>query len=185
MTIPLIILAVLATVAGFLGMPAAFGQPHFLSGWLDPVFSTAKHLAGAHGGHGEGGVGLEWALMGVATAGALTMMAVGYVMYKGPVYPLADKLRTGVTRPLYTLMLNKYYVDEIYTFLFVYPGQALAWLLWKFDQYVVDGVVNGVAKIAGGAGLLVNRLQTGFLRNYALAMVLGVILLLAILVGLP
>ncbi len=181
---PKSILAVASLFGGLLGLPAALSHTHVLSNWLAPVFETAHHLSGAHhADHSAAAIALEWKLMGIATVGALTFMGIGWFLYKGPDYPIPDQLRTGPTAPLHKLLLNKYYVDEIYTFLFVYPGHALAWLLWKFDQYVVDGVVNGVAKVAGAAGLVVNRLNTGFLRNYALAIVVGAILLLAWLVG--
>lgn len=77
-------------------------------------------------------------------------------------------------------MFNKYYVDEIYTWLIVEPGKWFSALfLWKFfDAGIIDGIVNGVAYVVNGVGALARRFQTGVVLNYALFFVLGVILIL-------
>jgi NADH-quinone oxidoreductase subunit L len=85
--------------------------------------------------------------------------------------------RIGVaTNPLHALVLNKYYVDEIYDALFVRPIGAVArWSARVFDAEVIDGVVNGVGAMVGGWARGLRHLQTGFVMNYALGMLLGAV----------
>ncbi len=78
----------------------------------------------------------------------------------------------------YTL-LNKYWVDEAYNFWFVKLGKQLSYWLWQtFDVGVVDGVVNGVGKLTNGGGQIVRRFQNGYVRSYAFSMVIGILLVL-------
>jgi NADH-quinone oxidoreductase subunit L len=94
--------------------------------------------------------------------------------------------RFGVTekwklqwKPLYQFSLNKWFVDEFYHRIVVVPGTAVAFACWKFfDLRIVDGIVNGTAWVTGVAGHLLRPLQTGFVRNYALYLLLGVVILL-------
>jgi len=82
---------------------------------------------------------------------------------------------------LYKLIFNKYYVDEIYEFVFVNGCKGLGTLLWqKFDVLVVDGIVNGVAKVVEILGETVRKLQTGYVQNYAVGILLGIVVILGI-----
>jgi NADH-quinone oxidoreductase subunit L len=82
-------------------------------------------------------------------------------------------------RPLYQLSFNKWYFDEIYHTSIVIPGTALAYACWRFfDVKVVDGIVNGMAWVVGLLGQLARPLQTGFVRNYALYVLLGAVILM-------
>ncbi|MBN2081124.1 NADH-quinone oxidoreductase subunit L [bacterium] len=81
--------------------------------------------------------------------------------------------------PAYQFSLNKWFFDELYHRVIVVPGTAVAYACWRFfDLRIVDGIVNGTAWIVGVTGHLVRPLQTGFVRNYALYLLLGVVILL-------
>jgi len=93
-------------------------------------------------------------------------------------YGATEKWKAG-WKPLYQFSLNKWFVDEFYHRVIVVPGTAVAFACWKFfDLRIVDGIVNGCAWIVGVAGHLARPLQTGFVRNYALYLLLGVVILL-------
>jgi NADH-quinone oxidoreductase subunit L len=119
-------------------------------------------------------------LAAVSVLAGLIGLATAWAMYgRQPVR--ADDI--GVARgPLHRLVLNKYYVDEIYNALFVRPLFALcAWCARVFDLGVIDGAVNGVGRavVAWARGL--RRVQTGFVMNYALTMLLGAVAMAAFL----
>ena len=83
-------------------------------------------------------------------------------------------------RPLYLFLLNKWYFDEIYDFLFVRPAQAIGRFLWKKgDTAVIDGTINGVAMgIIPFFTRLAGRFQSGYIFTYAFAMVIGIVVLI-------
>jgi len=87
---------------------------------------------------------------------------------------LADLLRGP-----YRWLTNKWYIDELYQALIAHPGARLASFLAAFDLGVIDGAVNGVAKLARGTGGLFSRLQTGYVRSYAVTFVVGAFAVLA------
>jgi NADH-quinone oxidoreductase subunit L len=77
---------------------------------------------------------------------------------------------------IYKLLLNKYYIDELYDALFVNPVKKGSVLLWKYvDAKMIDGSVNGIARLVGWFGGVVRYLQTGYVRNYAFYIVVGCI----------
>ena len=94
-----------------------------------------------------------------------------------------DASRIGVPRnALYRIVLNKYYVDEIYDALFVQPiYRASLWCARVFDLKVIDALVNGVGSAIVGWALGLRRIQTGFVMNYALGMLLGAVAVVAFL----
>lgn len=147
MTFPLIVLAVGSVLAGWLGVPkiwTAFGE-HFrlFEAWLAPVFISA-HIEAAH--EGQHDPSIEWILMGVSVAIALIGISIArYFYHHKPEIP--DSLEKGL-RPLHGILLNKWYVDEVYDFLFV-NGLAKGGgrLFGAFDRNIVDGGVNGAGSI--------------------------------------
>ncbi len=170
MTLPLLVLALLAIVGGFLGLPIIKGA-HVLSNFLHPVFDF-------HGApeHPHPSLGLELVLMafsvGVAVMGILTAR---YYYFTKP--EAAEKMakREGFVKTIYTTMQNKYYVDELYDAIIVKPS---VWIsrnfLWKvFDVKVVDGFVNGMAELVMSFGSIIRLAHTGMTRRYAMAMVAG------------
>jgi NADH-quinone oxidoreductase subunit L len=167
MTVPLGILAVLAAGAGAWGLPGAQGSA--IGRFLGPV------LAGGHGAAAHHG--LAWGLMAASVLAALAGLAVAWRLYAGGG---ADLANVGVPRSaLHRLLLHKYYVDELYDRLFVRPLVALShWAAGPVDQGVIDGAVNGIATLAGRLASTLRRYQTGFVMNYALSMLVGVVALL-------
>ena len=121
--------------------------------------------------------GMELLFMILSLAIAGLGIYIAYVMYmRSPELPekIASRFRT-----LYKLLLNKYYMDEIYGFLFVKPFLAISTFFWLiFDNRIVDGTVNGVAYLAISGGRIIRRVQTGYVQNYALSIVLGFILII-------
>jgi NADH-quinone oxidoreductase subunit L len=170
MTWPLIILALLALAGGVLGLPAVVGVNHALAGWLGPVF-------GAESG-GEMAAGLEWGLLGVSSVVALAGIGLAYWFYvANPDVPASLAVRF---KTIFKALVNKYYVDELYDALFVHPGQALArFLAETIDKATIDGIIDGSARWIGRGGAALGRLQSGYTPQYALAMFLGAIVLVA------
>ena len=112
---------------------------------------------------------------------ALAGIFIAYKFYiKQPELP--DRLTSGRFNPTYRLVLDKYRIDELYDFLFVRP---ILWMcdkvMWKVvDIRVIDGAVNGVADLAKGLGSRAQRLQTGYVQNYAWMILIGFVLILYI-----
>jgi NADH-quinone oxidoreductase subunit L len=97
----------------------------------------------------------------------------------------SDRLRRLCQRHawLYNLLVNKYHVDEIYMAVIVNPLKQLGVFMSEvIDQQVIDGAVNGVASLLGQGGEGTRRLQTGYVRNYALGIILGVVAVIGYLV---
>ena len=96
------------------------------------------------------------------------------------VNPEMPKKLAEIQRPLYLFLLNKWYFDEIYDFIFVRPAQAIGRFLWKRgDGNVIDGSINGVAMgIIPFFTRLAGRAQSGYIFTYAFAMVIGIAVLI-------
>jgi NADH-quinone oxidoreductase subunit L len=174
MIVPLVVLAVLALLGGYMGLP------HFLGGsavesFLSPVFEEGAHHAAEAGAHAAN-IGLEVIFLGISVMVAVAGIGLAYFMYVvRPTVPV--NLARGLS-PLYTLLSNKYYVDELYMAVVVNPLKGLAgWLAWIFDARGIDGLVNGIAAFFGWSGQTTRKVQTGSVRNYALSILLGVVVL--------
>ncbi|MFI5105425.1 MAG: NADH-quinone oxidoreductase subunit L, partial [Terriglobales bacterium] len=139
---PLVILAVLSTIGGWFALPAFFHGPDYFSNFLTPIFGGRESVEAASEVAAHQ---LELILAGVAVASALIGLGVAYWLYrKKP--GKADELAKSM-KPVYTTLLNKYYVDELYAAVVVRP---LVWIstnvLWKTaDVAGIDGAVNGIA----------------------------------------
>jgi NADH-quinone oxidoreductase subunit L len=118
---------------------------------------------------------VEWSPLLVGLAG----IALAYLMYiKNQEIPA--QLATQF-KPIYELLLNKWYVDEIYNVIFVRPTMWLARTLWQVgDATIIDGVPNGLAELTGDGSRQVVKIQTGSLAVYAFVMLIGVVLLVGI-----
>ncbi|HQR15634.1 MAG TPA: NADH-quinone oxidoreductase subunit L [Nitrospira sp.] len=162
MTAPLMVLAVLSIVAGYLGIPA----------FLEPVF----HSEGA-GAHHEGSAALG--IMALATLMGLTGIGAAYYLYVlNPGLP--DRLAQQ-WRAAYELSLHKWYIDEAYDRSFVRPTLSAAQGLWKHvDVAIIDGAVNGVARAVAWGGWLIRLTQSGQTQHYALGMTLGAVVILTV-----
>ena len=174
MRMPLILLALLALLGGFLGFPPEHGSLHRL---LTPVFATAEHLRGGPHHFGVGDVVLMLISLAVAIAGWRLAHRV-YVQE-----PQLEAQWIQRWQGYYTLLANKYYVDEAYAKLIVRPLYALSEsLLWRvFDVGVIDRLVNTVARFVSLDSQLLSYVQTGYVRTYALTLVVGALVMLFVL----
>jgi NADH-quinone oxidoreductase subunit L len=176
MLVPLMILAVLSIIGGWLAAPAMLGTgPDYFTKFLQPVFGGPE----AAGPEGEVRV-LELTLAGIAVITALIGVTVAFWLYlKRP--GKADSLAKSM-RGVYTSLLNKYYVDEIYAAMIVKP---LLWIstnvLWKAaDVAGIDGAVNGIASGTTALGDGVRHTQSGNTRSYAVWVVVGALVVMAV-----
>ncbi len=179
MTIPLMILAVLSVVGGYVGIPPVLGGSNRFERFLEPVFEKGAEIVPE--AHVQFSHGLEVGLMVLAVAIAVAGIYIAYVLYlRKPELPEKVVERFPA---LYDVVYNKYYVDEIYHAIVVYPIYRFSIFLWEiFDVLVVDGIVNGVGKVLLGSGQAVRRLQTGIVQNYALSLLLGAVILIGYLI---
>lgn len=161
MILPLVVLAVLSTIGGFMGIP----HMSWLEHWLHPVLAHAPELR--EGVHHE----TEWLLMGVSVVVALVGMVSAFVLYSN--LPLVESLRKRMAT-LYKVLSNKWYVDEFYDFLIVKPIQAFSQFLWKFfDVKVIDRIVLGIGSFTNQSGAMARESQTGSTQLYAFLMIVG------------
>jgi NADH-quinone oxidoreductase subunit L len=175
---PLVVLAILSVIGGWFALPAFFQRPDYFATFLAPVFGGAHEAVNATAEATT--PNLELILAGVAVVAALIGLAVAYWLYRKS-SEKAESLAKSM-KPAYTLLLNKYYVDELYAFLFVRP---LLWLstnaFWKAaDVAGIDGTVNGIAHGTTAIGDGVRHSQSGNTRSYAVWVVVGAIVVLAV-----
>ncbi len=148
MTIPLIVLAIGSATVGFFGLKSGHGESYFAE-FLAPVIHAAhhghEHLAHA-AEHAE--VIPAWALIAISVAVGLTGILIAYIVHlKRLIDP--EKLLPKMWL-IHRVLYRKYYVDEIYFALFINRLLDLAYVSWKFDQFIIDGIVNGAAYLARG-----------------------------------
>ena len=158
-TIPLIILAVLAVIGGAINLPGSTWLNHF----LEPILS-GKHEEHALGTH-------EYMLMGIALAGAIVAIIWANAKYiKQSFVPKEDAAIVGFNKTIY----NKYYVDEFYTFLIVKPINGLANFFRTTLEPALGKVVFSLGTVANGLGIQGKKLQNGNIGLYLFAFVIGV-----------
>jgi NADH-quinone oxidoreductase subunit L len=178
MTIPLWILAFGAVFAGYVGVPKvlSFGfDLEKLHDWLEPVIA---HPAGLAAAEHEMGTGTELALILVTTLVALFGIFYAWQTYGGDNGLAKGRVWAERFPTLHRLLVNKWYVDEIYDALIVRPLAALSRFFWKVvDTFVIDGAINAGAFLTELTGDVGRFSTTGNVRNYALYFFLGVILL--------
>jgi NADH-quinone oxidoreductase subunit L len=192
MTLPLVVLAIGALFAGWIGLPAVFGGSQFAH-WLEPV---AGAHAEEHADHA-----LELGLMAVSISVAALGFFIAYLMYYRTA--LSPDLFANLAGGLfYRLFERKYYFDEIYQAVFVNGTLMLArmgslfdqyvidgvvdgsasvtrfvsWINGLFDYYIIDGLVNAIANITFWVGNRFRRLQTGNINNYLYGILIALVL---------
>jgi NADH-quinone oxidoreductase subunit L len=192
MTLPLVVLAIGALIAGYIGLPSVLGGSQFAR-WLEPVIAA----------HGEEHVSeaLELGLMAVSISVAACGFFIAYLMYyRAALSP--DHFVNFAGGFFYRLFDRKYYFDEIYQAIFVngtlllarigslfdqyvidgiVDGSArvtvfISWLDGLFDNYIVDGIVNAIANITFWAGNKFRRVQTGNINGYLYGILLALVL---------
>ncbi len=197
MTVPLIVLAIGSVVAGYVGIPAWMGGSNAFEHFLEPVFEPLPipHAAETNYSHAA-----EFGMAAVSVAIAFIGFGLAYSKYRRRSWE--EQREMAQYGPVYPVLLNKYNVDELYDALFVNRAKDAGIGLWRFDARVVDGVVNGSASATVGSaigsgwwdrwivdGLVrfiggfiktvswpIRLIQTGYFQNYALVMILGVLI---------
>jgi NADH-quinone oxidoreductase subunit L len=165
MTIPLIVLAIMSVIGGYVGLPAVISEHHTFNTYLAPVVANFGHHHLEHS--------TEWMLMGLSTGLVIIMIIVAYNATKKPNF----KENTGLAK----VLENKWYVDELYDAIIVRPLLALSSALDRFvEKMGIDGVVNGVGKTVRWGSDRVRLLQTGQVGFYIFMMVIGMTLLFTI-----
>ena len=175
MAFALILLAIGSVLAGYIGIPHALNGHNALGAWLEPAFGLH---ASAEGATAAEHLDLERTLMLVSSVIAILGIAVATVIWLRK-RAVADAMARTFS-PLYKLLLNKYYVDELYDATIVQPIKVVSQRgLWRgFDVRVIDGAVNGTGALVSGGAAVLRRLQTGSVRAYAGSLFVGVVLVL-------
>ncbi|MEJ5994138.1 NADH-quinone oxidoreductase subunit L [Pedobacter sp. Du54] len=169
MTLPLIVLAVLAAIGGLINIPAVFGGNEWLAHWLEGAGITHHELNLDHT--------TEFALMGVSVLAALGATLYAYTKYvKGAHVPVADE---GERSILAKISYHKFYLDEIYDFIIRKPLDAFSTFFYRIiDKKVIDGLVNGLGWTANEGSKGLRLLQSGNVGFYIFMMVFGIVALL-------
>ncbi|HEX7736651.1 MAG TPA: NADH-quinone oxidoreductase subunit L [Ktedonobacteraceae bacterium] len=173
MTVPLVILAVLSVIGGLVGSYAIFGRPtwHLFANFLSPIFSNG-HWTSVAVLEAPLSIGVGWISTGASLALAVLGILVAWLRYRrGFEYKESRN-------PVYQLVLHKYYIDELCTAVIINPllwlGRTATSLL---EGGLLDGGSRGIGWVTRGVSGGLRRLQTGYMRNYALAILFGVVLL--------
>jgi NADH-quinone oxidoreductase subunit L len=168
MTWPLVVLAAGSLIVGF-----AVGPTGLFRAFLARTPQLAPMAEHASAGHAE-----EWMLMLTSSIVALVGVALAYGMYAAP--SRLPELFARLLRPFYQLSYNKFYLDEIYFRILVMPARLFAALCRAADRFLVDGLVDLVAAVPAAVGRFGQVMQNGLVQFYALAMLVGLVVLLVI-----
>ncbi len=171
MTMPLVVLAVLAIVAGFVGIPELFAaDAHKLEHYLAPVFRASTEIAEAH--HVDHKT--EYILLAVSII--LIVTSILYALNR-----FSKKPETGEAEGFGKVLANKWYVDELYNSIVTKPLNGLGAFTNRFiEKSGIDGIVNGVGKSVQWGGRQLRLMQSGQVGSYVLWMVLGILILFVI-----
>ncbi|MBU6158157.1 MAG: NADH-quinone oxidoreductase subunit L [Bacteroidetes bacterium] len=166
MVLPLIVLALLAIVSGFIGIPELFAKDaHWLQKYLAPVFAQSNELAHAHHITHE----TEYILLGVSIT--LILVVVVYAWKR-----FASKPDLSEPSGFGKLLSNKWYVDELYAAIISKPLEQLSSFTLKFvEKKSIDGAVNGTGKLVQWSARQIRFWQSGQVGNYILWMVVGLV----------
>ena len=175
MAVPLMVLAVLSLVGGFMNVPEALFGSERLSEFLSPVFTSSAVILAEHPLTHS----IEYMLMGTVIGLTAIMIGIAYSMYiRKKEVPVAEGVNTGM---LHNASYNKYYVDEIYDKLMVKP---LYWISATFDKIVerlaIDGLVNASGSSIIEWSKVFRLLQNGSIGFYIFVMVIGIVLMLTL-----
>ncbi len=182
MTIPLIVLAILSVIGGWVGIPHVISEyighiPNFWEHWLDPVIRKLPLAAGATP-HVNDAM-LEWSLMGVSVGIAALSALAAYIMYTKK-EGSADRVANAFG-PVYQLVNKKYLVDEAYFKGIINPLVEGSKNLWYYvDVNFIDKATYKVSDLVRGGGSFVKSLQTGNMQQYAMYIGVGVVVALSI-----
>jgi NADH-quinone oxidoreductase subunit L len=196
MTVPLMILAVLSLVGGYVGIPALLGGANHIEVFLAPVFGHAAPVAStgvsfsfvsqawASAGASAHETSLEIALMAGSVLIALIGITLAYIFYLKN-QDLPGRFTARFAR-LYHVVHNKYFVDEFYEFIFVRGILKVGAVLLKVvDIGLIDGLVNGTAAVMQRTGAKLRRIETGYVQQYAFGIIIGAIVVVGYLIVIP
>jgi NADH-quinone oxidoreductase subunit L len=171
-TVPLIFLAVGAVAAGWVGIPPIFMEHGDKIGeFLAPVLGHPK----GHGTHAQ-----EAFVMSASIAVAIVGLIIAFIMYIKKT-DLPEKLGSAF-QPVYKLLFNKYWIDELYSKTLVQPviKASEKIILGIVDTRIIEGIVNGVPNLIGAFSRKFRGIQTGLLSNYALVMAVGTLFIVGV-----
>ena len=182
MTVPLLVLAALSVVGGWVGIPALLvgGRDiNVFHHWLAPAVGGAHAVT--QGPAHEAST--EALLMAAALAVAIVGILFAFVIYQQR--PGSAAAIASTFRPVATLWRNLYWVDELYEAVILRPFYAMSRFFAAFDRLVVDGLVNVSGILVDITGQLLKLFQTGYVRNYALLFLMGVVAILVYFATVP
>ncbi len=158
---PLVVLAILSTIGGALNLP--FGDLNFLGRWLEPVVEGSETVLAPASDD------IQWFLLAGSAVVAVVGIALGWLVY--------ERRQVKPVEP--AVLQHAWYVDEELAHFVAGPGEGAFAATAAFDAVVIDGAVNGTGGVLRTTGGFLRRVQTGFIRNYALGVGVGAIALLA------
>ncbi|HEV2616777.1 MAG TPA: NADH-quinone oxidoreductase subunit L [Candidatus Acidoferrales bacterium] len=176
MLVPLVILGILSVIGGWFALPTYWGGKDYFKGFLDPVFASSTELAAKlHPSWTEPPHSLELTMTAIAVGVAFIGFLIAWYLYISK--PALPGRLAKTFHPVYKLLLNKYYVDELYGAVIIRP---LIWIsrdvLWKIiDVGLIDGTVNGLASLSRESGSGLRHMQSGNTRSYAAWVVVGAV----------
>jgi NADH-quinone oxidoreductase subunit L len=172
MLVPLAILAVCSIFGGVVGVPPALGGDNHIKQFLTPAAYEAKSESLET-------TSTEVILMAVSTGASLAGAGLAYLFYVAR--PQLPETFTTKAHSMYSIIVNKYYVDEVYDAVIVWPVVRMSReFLWKFiDAFMIDGAINGIGRVVRGSAGGLRHMQSGYVRTYAGWILLGGVLVIA------
>jgi len=169
MTIPLILLAIGAIAAGWVGIPTVLGGGANFAHFLAPVLGHPEF----HGTHAQ-----ELGIMGLSTSIALFGLLLAFIFYLKKTY--IPVMLAKNFYPIYKVLFNKYYVDELYDYIIVKPTLWVAnrFLVGFTDAKIIEGIVNGVPRAIGIFSENLRKVQSGIVQHYGIVMAAGACLII-------
>jgi NADH-quinone oxidoreductase subunit L len=173
MTIPLIILAILSAIGGFIGLPHFLGVSNALERWLDPVFEKTNLVVSGILPNTEHSISVELILLVLSVAVAIIAIFYSFKKYSKPEFVEKENIIGNVLK-------NKYYIDEIYDKVVVEPIKTISdKVLWGiFDIKIIDNFINGAANYVDKLSIDWRKLQTGVIQDYATIAIAGIVVIM-------
>lgn len=178
MTIPLVILAICSCLAGFVNIPEVLGGTHWLDRFFEPILAGSSLILEDFGVEHHLSHSLEIILMVISVSAVLGVMGYAWIRYKknGHIPAAEGEHITAFEK----LLVNKYYIDELYDSVVANPVVSASKGIYKFlEVNVIDRIVNGVGQLVVLGSRTARFLQTGNVGFYIFAMVIGVLVILA------
>lgn len=186
MTVPMILLAVGSIFTGFLNLPVPWlkllgfqGGAGLFSRFLEPIVAPARQIAAAHhaGGHTGHNLALEWGLMGVSVLVALAGILLAWHLYLRT-WPAGAERFARIFGPFYKLSASRWWWDDLYNVIFAGGLRLIARISTWCDRWIIDGLIHTVAGVNVGLSHVLRIMQNGQIQAYALAVLIGVNILL-------